>query len=85
MSYRDYKPMIIQFNGKKVKDREAVVTLDNGTEIHICACYESWEQYGGNKDELGATVDIADCINDWLHGIEDEPPVEVYEYLENNY
>lgn len=85
MSYRDYKPVDIEFHGKKVKDREAVVTLNNGTEIHICACYESWEQYGGNRDELGATVDIADCINGWLHGIEDEPPAEVYDYIENNY
>ena len=52
MSYRDYKPVDIEFNGDKVEDREAVVTLDNGTEIHICACYESWEQYGGCKDEI---------------------------------
>ena len=84
MSYKDYKPVDIDFHGEKVEDREAIVTLDNGTEIHICACYESWEQYGGCKDELGATVDIADCINGWLHGLEDEPPAEVYDYIENN-
>lgn len=83
MARKDYKPVDIDFHGEKVEDREAIVTLDNGTEIHICACYESWEQYGGYKDELGATVDIADCINDWLHGIEDEPPAEVYDYINN--
>ena len=91
MSYKDYttkyiyyKPIGIEFNGDKVKDREAVVTLDNGTEIHIAACYESWQQYGGCRDELVATANIAECINEWLHGIEDEPPSEVYDYIENN-
>jgi hypothetical protein len=84
MRYKDYKPIDIEFNGDKVEDREAVVTLDNGTEIHISACYESWQQYGGCHDELVATVNIAECINDWLHGIEDEPPAEVYDYIESN-
>jgi hypothetical protein len=84
MSYKDYKPIDIEFNGDKVEDREAVVTLDNGTEIHISACYESWQQYGGCHDELVATVNIAECINDWLHVIEDEPPAEVYDYIESN-
>ena len=31
MSYRDYKAVDIEFNGDKIKDREAVVTLNNGT------------------------------------------------------
>lgn len=80
MAWKDYKPVDIDFQGEKVEDREAIVTLDNGTEIHICACYESWEQWGGTRDELGCTVSIADCINDWLHGI-GEFPAEVYDYI----
>ena len=35
------------FNVDKVEDREVVVTLSNNTQIHIVACYESWQQYGG--------------------------------------
>ena len=30
-------------NVNKVEDREVKVTLSNGTEIHIVACYESWQ------------------------------------------
>ena len=81
---RDYKVTDIDIVSSKKGEREVMCTLDNGTEIHIAACYESWEQWGGNRDELGCTVDIADCINDWLHGLEDEPPAEVYDYIENN-
>ena len=84
MSYRDYKPVDIDFHGRKVKEREAVVTLNNGTEIHIAPLYESWHQWGGTTDELWTTVSIADCINDWLHGIEDDPPAEVYDYIEDD-
>lgn len=65
----------------EIKDREVVVTLDNDTEIHIAACYESWEQWGGTTEELGYTVDVADCVNEWLHGLEDEPPAEAYDYI----
>lgn len=64
-----------------IDDREVVVTLDNDTEIHIAACYESWEQWGGTTEELGCTVDVADCANEWLHGLEDEPPAEAYDYI----
>ena len=79
---KDHKIVDIEFkdNGK-VSDREVVVTLDNDTEVHIAACYESWEQWGGTTEELGCTVDIADCVNEWLHGLEDEPPAEAYDYV----
>lgn len=74
----------INFNeSNETNDREVVVTLNNGTEIHIVSCYESWEQYGGTKDELYTTVAVADLCNDWLHEIDDEPPCEVYDYIEN--
>ena len=49
-------------------NREVLVTLNNGTEIHIGECYESWEQWGGTRSELATTVGIADAFNDWLHG-----------------
>lgn len=63
------------------QDREVIVTLNNETKIHITSCYESWEQYGGTRDELSTTVDVADEVNGWLHGFEDEPPAGVYEYI----
>ncbi len=54
--------------GEDLESRECICTLSNGTEIHIVACYESWQQYGGTQNELWLTVDIAEAINDWLHG-----------------
>lgn len=68
---RDYKIVekrLIDKDG----ERKAIAVLDNGTEIHIEPCYESWRQYGGTTNELWATVDFADSINDWLHGNEEE-------------
>lgn len=56
-----------------IEDRECICTLNNGTEVHISSCYESWQQWGGTRYELMVTVDIAERINDWLHGVGDEP------------
>ena len=77
---RNYKITDIDIVNRKKGEREVVCTLDNGTEVHITDCYESWEQWGGNRDELACTVDVADCINEWLHGIGDFP-AEVYDYI----
>ena len=55
-------------NTDKVEDREVKVTLSNGTEVHIVACQESYEQYGGCVEELKKTIDIAERYNAWLHG-----------------
>ena len=55
-------------NEDKVEDREVKVTLSNGTEVHIVACHESYEQYGGCVEELKKTIDIAERYNAWLHG-----------------
>lgn len=55
-------------NVDKVEDREVKVTLSNGTEIHIVACHESYEQYGGCVEELNKTIDIAERYKAWLHG-----------------
>ena len=76
-----YEITSIKFKkGRKVSDREVIVTLSNGTEIHITSCYESWEQWGGTTDELRTTVELAECVNDWLHGI-GRIPEEVYDYI----
>jgi len=66
-------------NENDIENREVLVTLDNGTEIHICACYESWQQWGGTTDELGTSVWVADEANDWLHG--DSCPPDFDEFL----
>lgn len=48
--------------------RKIKVTLNNKTRIYIESCYESWQQYGGTKDELYLTMPIAEKYNWWLHG-----------------
>lgn len=50
------------------KEREIIVSLSNGAEVHISACYESWEQWGGTIDDLYVTMPIAERNNAWLHG-----------------
>ena len=81
----EYKIIKVQFirelSYSMVETREVVVGLDNGTEVHITPCYESWQQWNATKDELATTVDIADLVNDWLHGETDEIPTEVYNYI----
>lgn len=48
--------------------RQLKITLTNGTVIRATACHESWEQYGGNRDELSITQHIVEQNNAWLHG-----------------
>lgn len=50
------------------KEREIIVSLSNGAEVHIAACQESWEQWGGTIDDLYVTMPIAERNNAWLHG-----------------
>jgi hypothetical protein len=64
---------VVFVNTDSIDDRECICTLNNGTEVHISSCYESWEQWGGTRNELYVTMPIAERINDWLHGLEDEP------------
>ena len=59
-------------NVDNIENREVVVTLNNGIQIHIVACYESWQQYGGTIDEMKITAPIAEQYNGWLHGEENE-------------
>lgn len=49
------------------ENREVLVTLDNGTEVHITACHASWQQWGGTTDELYVTMPVANRLNGWLH------------------
>lgn len=84
MSYKDYKIVGVEFvdNGN-VEDREVLVTLNNGTVVHICACHESWQQYGGDTAELGRSVEVAEMCNDWLHGVGDCPSEDELIYSGN--
>ena len=70
-----------------ISRRQLKITLTNGTIIRADACYESWEQYGGTRDELGITLDIVERNNAWLHGNgaavtydEDNQPTFISEY-----
>lgn len=63
-NYRIIKIEFTETNG----EREAHVTLDNGTVVKIAPCYESWQQYNATTPELSHTMDVADAVNDWLHG-----------------
>lgn len=63
---------IVLSNVDDIENREVLVTLSNGTEIHIVACYESWQQYGGTVEELRVSLPIAEKYNAWLHGWEDD-------------
>lgn len=70
----DLQVIKVEFvNTDSIKDRECNCTLNNGTKVHISSCYESWEQWGGTRNELYVTMPIAERINDWLHGVGDEP------------
>jgi hypothetical protein len=48
--------------------RELKIKLNNGTTIRACSCYESWEQWGGNNEELYITMPFVEAHNEWLHG-----------------
>lgn len=62
----------IELTTDKAGEREVHVTLNNNSVVKICTCYESWEQYNATRNELYATVGIANLYNEWLHG-GDEP------------
>lgn len=71
MKRTDYSIKKIEFLYRnQVKRRKVKVTLGNGNIVYIEACYDSFEQYGGNNDELRATLPIAEKYNGWLHGKE---------------
>ena len=57
-------------------ERKVLVTLTNGTQVTIEPCHESWQQYGGNAEELWKTVRIAEEYNAWLHGVDDDEDEE---------
>jgi len=66
---REVKVSKIELRGvNRPAKRSVKVTLTNGTRITIVPCCESWEQYGGTRDELYITVPVAERFNAWLHG-----------------
>lgn len=59
----------IEYLFENIKSRRMLrITLNNGVIIKAQKCYESWEQWGGNSDELTLTCLVVDKHNDWLHG-----------------
>ena len=62
---------ILLKNVNDVTKREIEVSLSNGHIVHIIACYESWQQYGGTIEDKQTTMPIADKFNSWLHGEEE--------------
>ena len=48
--------------------RELKITLSNKTIVRACSCCESWEQWGGNREELYITMPIVEKHNNWLQG-----------------
>lgn len=82
MANRNYKiKRVVFLNHDDFENREVVVTLDNDTKVHIVSCFESWQQWGGTRDELWATTHIADAVNKWLHD-ENVPIPDDYDYID---
>ena len=61
--------------------REVVVNLSNGAQVHIVACHESFEAFGGTEEDMRAVTHVADEYNDWLHPYTAENFYEVAESL----
>lgn len=55
-------------NQHKPNDRKIEIKMSSGSVIKIEPCHESWEQYGGYREELYVTMPIAERHNGWLHG-----------------
>lgn len=70
---------IYAVGGDTESERKVIAILENGTDITIESCYESWQQYGGTTDELWATYELAELCNGWLHNECDELPDDVWE------
>ena len=65
MRHKDIENIKLIDDGKY---RSVECKMANGDTITIKSCYESWQQYGSNYDELWKTVPIADYYNRWMHG-----------------
>ena len=55
-------------NWDDVENRQIKFTLDNGTVITAESCCESWQQWGGTREELYVTMPHCKQYNAWLHG-----------------
>jgi len=44
------------------------IYLSSGTVITAVPCYESWQQWGGTRDELYSSMPVVEQFNGWLHG-----------------
>lgn len=68
MNTHGIKIKSIYFTHDKRGGREVHVEMSNGEVVKIAPCYESWEQYNSYYAMLCITVDVAERVNDWLHG-----------------
>lgn len=69
--FSDPEPTIksVLLNGYNApEERNAVVTLSNGSVITISPLYDGFHQTGGTQRETRVTVDLAFKLNRWLHG-----------------
>jgi len=55
-------------------------TLDTGTNITAEPCYESWQQWGGTREELWETVPLLEKYNPQFYRDQAEPlqNLEIY-------
>lgn len=54
----------ITYYGENRKDRRKLkIKLNTGRVITAVACEESWQQWGGDKDELYASMDTVEAHN----------------------
>ncbi len=51
-------------------DRKVEVELSTGSIVTIQACHESWQQWGGTREELYVTMPIAEKYLSFLQGEE---------------
>ncbi len=59
----------ISYIGENNKSRRKLkIKLSNNRIITAEKCHESWEQWGGNTEELFLTMPIVEQHNEWLHG-----------------
>lgn len=65
---KPYIRCIAYLSERRPKMRKLKLLLSNKTMITAAACYESWQQWGGTKEELQITQDTVVRHNDWLHG-----------------
>ena len=63
-----YIKSIQYLHERRPNARQLKIILSNGTTVRAEACWESWEQWGGTREELCITLPLVEQHNEWLHG-----------------